>query len=87
MPDGPIGFDLSHSISTLSRVHSLLRRIACGVSVRIAPFGWSRQAVGLGLHEKGISPPKQAMQAVEARLERDPKLPKWDVLIPPAYMV
>ena len=39
------------------------------------------------VYEKGISLSKQAMQAVEARLERDPQLPKWDILIRPACMV
>jgi hypothetical protein len=38
-------------------------------------------------YEKGISLSKKAMQAVEARLERDPKLPKWDIFIRPACMV
>ena len=32
---------------------------------------------------KGVSLSKAAMRAVEARLERDPLLPKWDILIPP----
>jgi hypothetical protein len=35
------------------------------------------------VYEKGISLSKKAMQAVEARLERNPKLPKWDILIRP----
>lgn len=43
---------------------------------------WTRKAC-----EKGISLSKEAMQAVEARLERDPKPPKWDILIRPACMV
>ena len=30
---------------------------------------------------------KEAMQAVEARLQRHPKLPKWDILIRPACVV
>ena len=33
------------------------------------------------VYEKGISLTKQAMQAVESRLERNPILPKWDILI------
>jgi len=36
------------------------------------------------LYEKGISLSKQAMQAVERRLERHPLWPKWDILIRPA---
>ncbi|GAG12631.1 unnamed protein product, partial [marine sediment metagenome] len=35
------------------------------------------------VYEKGISLSKKAMQAVEARLERNPKLPQWDILIRP----
>ncbi len=33
---------------------------------------------------KGVSLSKKAMQAVEARLERNPILPDWDILIRPA---
>ena len=36
------------------------------------------------VHQKGIALSKKAMQAVEARLERHPELPKWDILIRPA---
>jgi len=39
------------------------------------------------VYEKGISLYKDAMQAVEARLERNSKLPKWDILIRPVCMV
>ena len=35
------------------------------------------------IHQKGISLSKVAMQAIEARLERNPILPKWDILIRP----
>lgn len=35
------------------------------------------------LYQKGISLPKKAMQEIEARLERNPLLPKWDILIRP----
>jgi hypothetical protein len=55
---------------------------------------WAKQMTWKGLHpvvelsrevyEKGISLGKAAMQAVEARLKRDPKLPKYDILINPA---
>ena len=36
------------------------------------------------IYQKGISLSKVAMQAIEARLERNPILPKWDILIRPA---
>jgi hypothetical protein len=36
------------------------------------------------MYQKGISLGKAAMQAVEARLKRDPNLPKYDILINPA---
>jgi hypothetical protein len=36
------------------------------------------------VYEKGISLSKMAMEAVEARLKRDPQLPKYDILINPA---
>jgi hypothetical protein len=35
-------------------------------------------------YQKGVSLSKRAMQAVEARLARDPELPYWDILIRPA---
>lgn len=35
-------------------------------------------------YQKGVSLSKAAMQEVEARLERNPLLPKWDILIRPA---
>ena len=35
------------------------------------------------LYQKGVRLSKQAMQAIEARLERNPDLPKWDILIRP----
>jgi hypothetical protein len=35
------------------------------------------------VYAKGVSLSKSAMQAVEARLERNPLLPKWDILISP----
>ena len=36
------------------------------------------------VYAKGVSLSKAAMRAVEARLERNPLLPKWDILIHPA---
>ena len=35
------------------------------------------------IYQKGISLPKKAMLAIEARLERNPILPKWDIMIRP----
>jgi hypothetical protein len=58
---------------------------------------WAKSMTWKGLHpvielsskvyEKGISLSKRAMQAVEARLQRHPDLPNWDILIQPACMV
>lgn len=36
------------------------------------------------VYEKGISLSKKEMKSIEARLERHPTLPKWDILIRPA---
>lgn len=36
---------------------------------------------------KGIRLSKKAMREIEARLERNPLLPHWDILIRPAYTV
>jgi len=57
-------------------------------------LGWAKKMTWKGLHpvvelsrkvyEKGISLSKVAMEAVEARLKRDPQLPKYDILINPA---
>ena len=54
---------------------------------------WAKRMTWKGLHpvvelshkvyQKGISLGKAAMQAVEARLERHPTLPKYDILINP----
>jgi hypothetical protein len=38
-------------------------------------------------YDKGVSLTKKAMRAVEARLVRNPQLPKWDILILPACPV
>lgn len=56
-------------------------------------LGWAKQMTWKGLHpvvnlshkvyEKGIALGKAAMVAVEARLKRDPQLPKYDILINP----
>jgi hypothetical protein len=54
---------------------------------------WAKTMTWKGLHpivelshtiyQKGIALGKAAMQAVEARLERHPALPKYDILIKP----
>ena len=59
-------------------------------------LGWAKRMTWKGLHpvvelsrkvyDKGISLGKAAMQAVEARLTRDPALPKYDILINPASL-
>jgi len=38
------------------------------------------------IYEKGISLGKAAMRIVKERLNRNPKLPKWDIFISPALM-
>jgi Rhodopirellula transposase DDE domain len=55
---------------------------------------WAKQMTWKGLHpvvelsrqvyQKGVRLSQKAMQAVEARLKRDPKLPKYDIVINPA---
>ena len=57
-------------------------------------LGWAKQMTWKGSHpivalshrvyQKGISLGKAAMQAVAARLQRDPNLPKYDIWINPA---
>jgi hypothetical protein len=57
-------------------------------------LGWAQSMTWKGIHplvelsrtiyQKGVSLSKAAMRAVEARLERNPLLPKWDILIRPA---
>ena len=57
-------------------------------------LGWAQSMTWKGIHPvinlskkvypKGISLSKMAMKAVENRLERNPLLPKWDILIRPA---
>ena len=39
------------------------------------------------VYEQGISLSKAAMQDIEARLQRNSELPKWDILIQPACLV
>lgn len=56
-------------------------------------LGWAKSMTWKGINPivtlsrqaylKGVSLSKQAMQEVEARLERNPLLPKWDILIRP----
>jgi hypothetical protein len=55
---------------------------------------WAKSMTWKGLHpvvelrhqvyQKGVRVSKKAMEVVEARLERDLKLPQYDILIPPA---
>jgi hypothetical protein len=55
---------------------------------------WAKRMTWKGVHpvvelsrqvyQKGVRLSQKAMQAVEARLKRDPKLPKYDILINPA---
>jgi len=57
-------------------------------------LGWARSMTWKGLHpvvtltrqiyDKGVSLSRKTMQSVEARLERNPLLPNWDILIRPA---
>lgn len=54
---------------------------------------WAKSMTWKGIHPivvlnqqtylKGISLSKTAMREVESRLERNPDLPKWDILIRP----
>jgi len=60
-------------------------------------LAWAESMTWKGLHpvvalsrkvyEKGVSLSKKAMQAIEARLQRNPDLPHWDILIQPACLV
>jgi hypothetical protein len=60
-------------------------------------FQWAKTMTWKSLHpvvelsctiyEKGVRLTKEAMQAVDARLLRNPQLPKWDILISPACPV
>lgn len=55
---------------------------------------WAKTMTWKGIHpivslsrcvyNKGVKLTKKAMQPIEARLERNPQLPKWDILIQPA---
>ena len=55
---------------------------------------WAKSMTWKGIHpivelsrkvyQKGVTLSKSAMRTVEARLERHPQLPKWDILIHPA---
>lgn len=56
-------------------------------------LAWAQSMPWKGLHplvalsrtadQKGVSRGKAAMRAVEARLERHPLLPQWDIMIRP----
>ena len=43
-------------------------------------------ALSRQVYQKGVMLRKRAMRAVEARLERHPELPYWDILIRPAAL-
>jgi hypothetical protein len=55
---------------------------------------WAKSMTWKGLHpvvelrrrvyHKGVTLSQKAMEAMEARLERNPEPPKWDILIKPA---
>ena len=57
-------------------------------------LGWAQSMTWKGIHpvislskkvyQKGISLAGKAMKEIEKRLERNPLLPKWDILIRPA---
>ena len=57
-------------------------------------LGWAQSMTWKGIHpkvwlnsktyKKGISLSKQEMRDVEDGLERNPELPKWDIVIQPA---
>jgi hypothetical protein len=57
-------------------------------------LSWAQSMTWKGIHpivqvnsntyQKGISLSKQEMREIEGRLQRDPHLPKWDILIQPA---
>jgi len=57
-------------------------------------LGWAKKMTWQGLHpvvalsrtvyEKGMALRRAAMQAVEARWQREPQLPKYDMLVNPA---
>jgi hypothetical protein len=57
-------------------------------------LAWAKSMTWKGVHpvvessrqvyEKGVCLSKEAMQAVETRLKRNPMLPKWDIFIRPA---
>lgn len=58
---------------------------------------WAKSMTWKGIHpivelsrttyHKGVTLSKKAMLEIEARLERNPLLPKWDILIRPACVV
>ncbi len=60
-------------------------------------LGWAKSMTWKGIHpvvelsrkvyQKGVSLSKEAMQDIEARLVRNPLLPKWDILIQPASLM
>lgn len=57
-------------------------------------LGWAKSMTWKGIHPtielsrtiytKGVTLSKEAMKSIEARLQRNPFLPKWDIFIQPA---
>ena len=54
-----------------------------GSSTILLVSSQKENSVVITIYQKGISLNKSAMKEVEKRLERNPLLPKWDVLIRP----
>jgi hypothetical protein len=83
----------------IERCWGILEKHWNGAQLVDAPtmLQWAKSMTWKGLHpivevsrkvyEKGISLSKEAMRAVEARLQRNATLPKWDILITPARLV
>lgn len=80
----------------IERCWGILEKHWNGTLLRDLPtlLAWAKSMTWKGIHpivqvnnqiyEKGISLSKRAMCEVERRLERNPELPKWDILIQPA---
>jgi hypothetical protein len=83
----------------VDRCWGILGKHLNGKDWRMSRPCWNGQTASLGrgsipfvestrkVYEEGISLSKGAIRAVEVRLERHPKFPKWDSLIRPACVV
>ena len=81
--------------SPIERCWGVLEKHWNGTLLRDVPtmLFWAKTMRWKGIHpivrlsqkvyEKGISLSKKAMKAIEQRLQRNPELPKWDILIQP----